>query len=127
MSEVEQVCECGRGPVVAVAFKRNSSLLVRRIGDMGHQAAADWRCADCIGDFAEDVGRFAGWPPQHPDFAPTTPVLPGDGRLGESLRALINEAYRPGFAEALNEVARFDRSTTPPDPRREGEHEGGEA
>lgn len=66
MSDAER-CVCDRGTVVAAAFHRGTSLLVRRIGDMGHQAAADWRCADCIADMAEEVGTHPrrAW---HPDF-----------------------------------------------------------
>ena len=67
-------CVCDRGPVIAAAFHRNSSLLVRRIADMGHHTAADWRCADCIADLAEAVANNA-MRAQHPDFAePTAPV-----------------------------------------------------
>ena len=61
-------CECGRRPVSVVAFKRNTSLLIRRIGDMGHASAADHRCTDCVAEMADEV---AACPirPFHPDFA----------------------------------------------------------
>jgi hypothetical protein len=60
-------CKCDRGDVIAAAFQRQTSLLVRRIEDMGYPASPDWRCADCIADMAEEVAAhpLRGW---HPDF-----------------------------------------------------------
>jgi hypothetical protein len=60
-------CECGRRPVAVAAFQRGTSLLIRRIVDMGHTSAADWRCTDCVADMADEVGGndFRAW---HPDF-----------------------------------------------------------
>ena len=60
-------CECGRGDVAVAMFQRGTSLLVRRIGDMGHWTAAEWRCIDCVADGAEEVARneYRSW---HPDF-----------------------------------------------------------
>ena len=38
MSEMR--CECDRGVVIAAAFRRPTSLLIRRIEDVGHERAA---------------------------------------------------------------------------------------
>lgn len=72
-AEIDAPCGCGRGPVAVCAFKRNTSLLIRRIGDMGHASAADHLCIDCVADLAAEV---AACPvrPFHPDFA--TSVTP---------------------------------------------------
>jgi len=48
-------CECGRGDVVVAVFQRTTSVLVRRIADMGDRCAADWRCIDCVADAAAEV------------------------------------------------------------------------
>ena len=48
-------CVCGRAPAVVVAFKRNTSMLIRRLQDIGHYGAADLRCADCVADMAEEI------------------------------------------------------------------------
>ena len=48
-------CECERGPVSVVAFKRNTSLLIRRIGDMGFASSPDWRCIDCVAEMAAEI------------------------------------------------------------------------
>lgn len=61
-------CECGRGPVAVCAFQRNTSLLIRRIGDMGHERAADRRCIDCVADMAAEVAA-SPTRPFHPDFS----------------------------------------------------------
>lgn len=75
-------CACGRGTVVVAAFKRDTSLLIRRIGDMGHHTAADWRCVDCVADMAQEVAGSAA-PDRHPDFAQPTACVPGTSE-GES-------------------------------------------
>ena len=63
----EARCECDRGDVIAAAFQRQTSLLVRRIEDMGYPSSPDWRCVDCIADMAMEVAAHPrrGW---HPDF-----------------------------------------------------------
>ena len=68
-------CPCGRQDTVLVAFKRNSSLLVRRFRDMGHWHADVLRCVDCIADMAAEVATFA-WP-NEPDYTPPTATLDG--------------------------------------------------
>lgn len=95
-------CECGRGPVVACAFKRSTSLLIRRIGDMGHSRAADWRCADCIADMAEEV---AGCPirPFHRDFADATAPEPCMGDCGRPVDRTLPDPIPEGYELMLSE------------------------
>jgi hypothetical protein len=77
-------------------FQRGTSLLVRRIGDMGHWTAADWRCVDCVADGAKEVAanERRAW---HPDFG--GPGGGGDGMTNEPRAALVAAKGNEGVGD----------------------------